>query len=106
MGRTRNLATSPEGKRLWPVLENKRILEAIPHLREYPFEQTAIDAITARLVCVPARTPERLRRLQATLAQMPGRADRWTWRLRDMPLSAGGRFAQFIGSIHDTRKKA
>ena len=105
VGRTRNMATSPEGKPFWPVLETGRMLEAIPHLRQYQFEQTAVNAITVRLVCAPAPSPEQLQKLQATLEQMLGHAYRWTWQLRDtpLPLSAGGKFEEFISPVHDIR---
>jgi phenylacetate-CoA ligase len=104
VGRTRNMAMNPEGKLFWPVLETRRMLEAIPHLRQYQFEQTAENAITARLVCAPAPSPEQLRTLQATLEQMLGHAYRWTWQVSDapLPLSASGKFEEFISSIRDT----
>lgn len=106
MGRTRNMAMSPEGKPFWPILETRRLLEAIPHLRQYQFEQTAINAITARLVCAPAPSPEQLQRLQGALEQMLGHAYRWTWQVGDAPLalSASGKFEEFISSIQDIVK--
>lgn len=106
VGRSRNMAMSPAGKPFWPGLETKRMLEAIPHLRQYQFEQTDIDAITARLVCAPAPSPEQLRQLQAALEPMLGHAYRWTWQLREtpLPLSASGKFEEFISSSHDTGK--
>ena len=105
VGRIRNMAISPEGKSYRPVLETRRMLEAIPHLRQYQFEQTAVNAITARLVCSPAPSPEQLQKFQATLEQMLGHAYRWTWQLRDapLPLSASGKFEEFISSVHDVR---
>ncbi len=104
MGRTRNMAMNPEGKLFWPVLDTKRMLEAIPHLRQYQFEQTATDAITVRLVCAAAPSPEQLQKFQATLEQMLGHAYRWTWQVGDapLPLSASGKFEEFISSIQDT----
>lgn len=104
VGRTRNMAVSPEGKSYRPVLETRRMLEAIPHLRQYQFEQTAENAITARLVCAPAPSPEQLQKFQATLEQMLGHAYRWTWQVGDapLPLSASGKFEEFISSIRDT----
>jgi len=106
VGRTRNMAMSPEGKPFWPVLDTKQILNAIPHLRQYQFEQTAENAITARLVCAPAPSPEQLQKFQATLEQMLGHAYRWTWQVSDapLPLLASGKFEEFISSIHVTRK--
>ncbi|MGE0107851.1 MAG: phenylacetate--CoA ligase family protein [Thiomonas sp.] len=101
VGRSRNMAMSPEGKRFWPVLDTKRILEAIPHLRQYQFEQTAENAITARLVCAPAPSPEQLQKLQATLEQMLGHTYRWTWELSATPLSlsASGKFEEFVSRV-------
>ncbi len=108
VGRTRNMAMNPEGKLFWPVLETRRMLEAIPHLRQYQFEQTAENAITAHLVCAPAPSPEQLRTLQATLEQMLGHAYRWTWQVSDapLPLSASGKFEEFISSIQDAGTSA
>lgn len=108
MGRTRNMAVSPQGKVFWPVLETRRMLEAIPQIRQYQFEQTAADAITARLVCAAAPSPEQLQQLQSALEQMLGHAYRWTWQLRDtpLPLSTSGKFEEFISSIQDTGKSA
>lgn len=101
MGRTRNLAVSPEGRPFWPVLDTRRMLYAMPHLRQYQFEQTAVDAMTARLVCTPAPRPEQLQQLQAVLEQMLGHAYRWTWQLSEtsLPLSASGKFEEFSASI-------
>lgn len=104
LGRTRNMAMSPEGKPFWPVLETRRFLQAIPPLRQYQFEQTARNAITATLVCTPAPTEEQLQHLQVALEQMLGHAYRWTWQIREIPLlpSAGGKFEEFSSSIHET----
>lgn len=108
VGRTRNMATSPEGKPFRPVLETKRMLEAMPQLRQYQFEQTALDAITARLVCVPAPSNEQLQKFKATLEHMLGHAYRWTWQIGDtpLPLSASGKFEEFISSIQAAGEKA
>lgn len=108
VGRTRNMATSPKGKPFRPVLETKRMLQAMPQLRQYQFEQTAVDAITVRLVCVPAPSTEQLQRLQTTLEQMLGHAYRWTWQVGDtpLPLSASGKFEEFISSIPEPGEKA
>lgn len=108
VGRTRNMATSPEGKPFRPVLETKRMLEVMPQLRQYQFEQTAVDAITARLVCVPAPSNEQLRQFQVALEQMLGHVYRWTWQIGDtpLPLSASGKFEEFISSIQATGEKA
>ena len=101
MGRTRNMAVSPQGKAFWPVLETQRMLEAIPHLRQYQFEQTAIDAITVLLVCTPAPTVEQLLRLQTVLEQALGHAYRWTWRFQEIPIPSGasGKFEEFVSLI-------
>ncbi|MCC6917545.1 hypothetical protein [Nitrosomonas sp.] len=108
MGRTRNMAMNPEGKLFWPVLDTKRMLNAIPQIRQYQFEQTAADAITARLVCAPAPSSEQLQKLQATLDQMLGHAYRWAWELREIPLPllASGKFEEFTSSIPDSGEKA
>lgn len=108
VGRTRNMATSPEGKPFWPVLETKRMLEALPNLRQCQFEQTAVDAITARLVCVPAPSTTQLQKLQATLEYMLGHAYRWTWQIggTPLPLSVSGKFEEFLSSIQAAGERA
>ena len=77
------------------------MLEAIPHLRQYQFEQTAIDAITVLLVCTPAPTVEQLLRLQTVLEQALGHAYRWTWRFQEIPIPSGasGKFEEFVSLI-------
>ena len=101
VGQTRNMAVSPEGKLFWPVLETQRMLEVLPHLRQYQFEQTAIDAITVTLVCAPAPTVEQLLRLQTVLEQALGHAYRWGWRFQEtpIPLGVGGKFEEFVSLI-------
>lgn len=98
LGRTRNMALSPEGTPFWPVLETRRFLEAIPHLRQYRFVQTARDAITATLVCQPVPDDHQLNALQAVLEQALGHAYRWTWQIREteLPLTASGKFEEFV----------
>lgn len=104
MGRTRNMAFSPEGKRFWPVLESHRFREAVPNLRQYQFVQTACDAITANLVCQPAPSAHQLKMLQAVLERAFGHAYRWTWQIREMavPPSASGKFEEFISVVTET----
>lgn len=101
VGRTRNMAVSPAGKHFWPVLETQRMLEVLPHLRQYQFEQTAIDAITVTLACTPAPTVEKLLRLQTVLEQALGHAYRWTWQLQETPIPSGasGKFEEFVSRI-------
>ncbi|MCL6555977.1 MAG: hypothetical protein K6T56_06420 [Burkholderiales bacterium] len=84
------------------------MLEAMPQMRQYQFEQTAVDAITVRLFCVPAPSNEQLRQFQAALEQMLGHAYRWTWQVGDtpLPLSARSKFEEFISSIQATGEKA
>ena len=83
------------------MLETQRILEVLPHLRQYQFEQTAIDAITVTLVCAPAPTVEQLLRLQTVLEQALGHAYRWRWRFQEnpIPLGVGGKFEEFVSLI-------
>lgn len=101
LGRTRNLAMTPLGQPFWPVLETRSILDVIPHLRQYQFEQTSYDSITARLVCASNLAPGQLRRLQTVLERMLGHSYRWTWQLKrtHLPLSANGKFEEFISSV-------
>ena len=108
MGRTRNMAFSPEGNPFWPVLESHRFQEVIPNLRQYQFVQTACDAITVNLVCAgadgSAPSADQLQMLQAVLEQALGHAYRWTWQIREttLPLSAGGKFEEFMSLVTET----
>lgn len=103
MGRTRNMAMSPQGQPFWPVLDTKRMLQAMPQLKQYQFEQTASDAITVRLVCATRPSAQQLQRLHATLQQMLGHSYRWTWQIGSdpLPLSVGGKFEEFISLIQN-----
>lgn len=101
LGRTRNMAMSPGGRPFWPVLEARRLLEVIPHLRQYQFVQTTVDAISVTLVCTPAPTAEQLLGLQTVLEQALGHAYRWTWQFQEVPISptASGKFEEFVSLI-------
>ena len=101
VGRTRNMAMSPEGRLFWPVLETQRFLEIIPHLQQYQFVQTECDAISGTLVCTPAPTAQQLIRLQSVLEKALGHAYRWTWRLQETSIQpkASGKFEEFVSLI-------
>lgn len=101
LGRTRNMAMSPDGKLFWPALDTVRLLEAIPRLRQYQLHQTAVDALTVRLVCVPGPTTSQLSRLRETLTQLLGHNYTWTWQIleRPLPLSPSGKFEEFISLL-------
>lgn len=107
VGRTRNMAMSPQGKPFWPELDTKQMLNAIPHLRQYQFVQTSCDAITATLVCTPAPTVEQLFRLQAVLEQALGYVYRWTWHVRgtSIPVAVSGKFEEFVCLVGNNRIK-
>jgi phenylacetate-CoA ligase len=104
LGRTRNMAFSPAGKPFWPVLESHRFVEAVPNLRQYQFIQTACDAITMNLVCVPPPSTQQLQMLQAILERALGHTYRWTWQIREsaLPLTASGKFEEFISLVTKT----
>ena len=104
MGRTRNMAFSPEAKPFWPVLESRRFREVIPNLRQYQFVQTACDAIMGNLVCQPAPSAHQLQMLQAVLEQALGHVYRWTWQIREsaLPLNANGKFEEFLSLVTET----
>jgi len=101
LGRTRNMAMSPAGQPFWPMLDTRRLLQAIPHLRQYQFVQTALDAITVTLVCTPAPTAEQLFCLQTMLERALGHAYRWTWQLQEIsiPPAASGKFEEFVCAV-------
>ena len=101
VGRTRNMAVSPEGKLFWPVLETQRMLEVLPHLRQSQFVQTAIYTIKNTMMCESAPIVEQLLRLQTVLEQALGHAYRWRWRFQEnpIPLGVGGKFEEFVSLI-------
>lgn len=101
LGRTRNMAVSPDGELFWPALDTARLLEAIPHLRQYQLHQTAADALTVRLVCVPRPTMSQLSRLREVLTQLLGRNYTWKWQFfeKPLPLSSSGKFEEFISFL-------
>ena len=104
VGRTRNMAMSPEGKLFWPGLETLRFLEIIPQLRQYQFVQTERDAILGTLVCTPAPTAQQLFRLQSELERALGHGYRWAWRLQETSIqpTASGKFEEFVSLTAET----
>jgi phenylacetate-CoA ligase len=100
MGRTRNMARTPEGRAFWPALDTQRMLGILPQLRQYQFEQIAKDAIIARLVCDPAPSSSQLQQFREALERLLGHRYRWSWEFfqAPLPLSASGKFEEFICS--------
>ncbi|MGH8758377.1 MAG: phenylacetate--CoA ligase family protein [Burkholderiales bacterium] len=107
LGRTRNMAFSPDGKQFWPVLGLHRFRQAIPDLRQYQLLQTENDAITVNLVCRPPPSAQQLQMLQEVLEEAMGYAYRWTWRIQDteLPLTASGKFEEFMSLLSDSEQR-
>jgi phenylacetate-CoA ligase len=104
MGRTRNMAFSPDGKQFWPVIGLNRFRQVIPGLRQYQVAQTAYDAMTMRLVSQLVPSAQQLQTLQAVLDEALGYSYRWTWQIQEseLPLTSSGKFEEFICEISDS----
>lgn len=73
-GRNRNMAYTPDSKLFWPVLGVASFRQLLPNLRQYQLIQSACNAITVKLVCVPAPSPRQLGKLQSLLEHTLGYA--------------------------------
>ena len=98
LGRTRNAALSPDGRRYWPTRLNR--MHTARAIRQAQYVQTAIDTIEIRaLLSRPLREQERLELVQNTIEALGH-----TYRIEivpveEIPRGAGGKFEDFLSLL-------
>ncbi|MEZ5562872.1 MAG: phenylacetate--CoA ligase family protein [Gammaproteobacteria bacterium] len=98
LGRTRNAALSPDGKRFWPTKLNR--MRAMQPVMQAQYVQTAIDTIEIRTVLSrPLREQERLALVQNTIEVLGH-----PYKVEVVPVTgigrgAGGKFEEFLSLL-------
>jgi phenylacetate-CoA ligase len=99
MGRARNMATLPNGERIFPSLDG-RALAAIPPLRQLQLVQRSVEEIEVNLVVTRPLNGAELVRLRGALEKSFRHAFRWQVRyVDDIPRSAGGKYEDFRSEL-------
>lgn len=98
LGRTRNVALSPDGQRYWPTKLNR--MRTVQPIKQAQYVQTAIDTIEIRAVLSrPLREQERLEMVNNTIEALG-----YPYRIEVVPVSeiprgAGGKFEDFLSLL-------
>ncbi|MCL4778555.1 MAG: hypothetical protein KJ049_00065 [Gammaproteobacteria bacterium] len=98
LGRTRNAALSPDGRRYWPSSLNK-IASSSP-IKQAQYVQTAIDTIEIRAVLSrPLREQEQLDIVQATIKTLGHPYKVMVVPVSEISRGAGGKFEEFLSLL-------
>ena len=99
LGRVRNMLTTADGKRYWPVFGTRAIMDAAPVL-QHQFVQKGFDLIEARLVVAAPLTPAQEQAFrERVLSQLPaGMTLQIVYRER-LERSASGKFEDFVSEV-------
>ena len=98
LGRVRNLAQTPDGRRYWPVALGKFM--AMPSVRQFQYVQTALDTIQLRLVLNQTLTEEE----NSQAVELARAALGYPFRVEIVPVSEiargpNGKFEEFLSLI-------
>lgn len=102
LGRTRNVALSPDGQRYWPTRLNR--MRTVAPIKQVQYVQTAIDTIEVRAVLSrPLREQERLDAIQATITALG-----YPYKVLVVPVSeisrgASGKFEEFLSLLPEVQ---
>jgi phenylacetate-CoA ligase len=99
LGRVRNMLTTADGKRYWPVFGTRALMDAAPVL-QHQFVQKAYDLVEARLVVGAPLTPAQEARFRERVQSQlpPGVQLRIAYRER-LERSASGKFEDFVSEL-------
>jgi phenylacetate-CoA ligase len=99
MGRRRNLFTLPDGRRIWPSF-NVRKLGQIVSIRRHKFVQTAPDALDVLLVTDHPIYPEQEDALtKIVVAALPIALKVAARRVPDIPRPESGKYEEFVSLV-------
>lgn len=98
LGRVRNMAVAPDGKRYWPT--SLVALRSVQAVRQLQFVQTAIDTIELRLVLQQPLTPDEEKRIAATACRILGHPYRIVISsVAAIERGPGGKFEEFLSLV-------
>jgi phenylacetate-CoA ligase len=99
LGRVRNMLTTADGKRYWPVFGTRALMESAP-LQQYQFVQKTFDLVEARIVAAaPFTAAQEAGFRERVLSQLPpGVRLQFTYPDR-IERGAGGKFEEFLSEV-------
>lgn len=99
LGRVRNMLTTADGKRYWPVFGTRALMESAP-LQQYQFVQKTFDLVEARIVAAaPFTDAQEAGFRERVLSQLPpGVRLQFTYPDR-IERGAGGKFEEFVSEV-------
>jgi phenylacetate-CoA ligase len=99
LGRVRNTLVTADGRRYWPVLSTRKLLDIAPVV-QHQFVQTAYDLIEVRLVTAAPVGPEQEDGMRRhLLSQLPAGMRLQFAYVDAIPRNAGGKFEDFVSEI-------
>lgn len=99
IGRVRNMLVTADGRRYWPVLGARALVESAP-IRQYQLVQKTVDRIEARLVVASPLTPAQQEGVHThILSRLPPGLQLELVYCDNIPRSAGGKFEDFISEV-------
>jgi phenylacetate-CoA ligase len=99
LGRVRNMLTTADGKRYWPVFGTRAIMDAAPVL-QHQFVQKAFDRVEARLVVAVPLTPAQEQAFrERVLSQLPAGMTLQVVYCDRLERSASGKFEDFVSEV-------
>jgi phenylacetate-CoA ligase len=99
LGRVRNMLTTADGRRYWPVFGTRALMDSAP-VRQYQFVQKTTDLVEARIVTdTPLSEDQEARFRERVLSLLPaGLALRFAY-VADIPRAASGKFEEFVSEL-------
>ncbi len=101
VGRERELARLPDGRRLWPVFAHSDFRKVAP-IRQYQFRQVAADLIEAHVVADRPLSEDEVGELTRLAIERLGYPFRIAFLAREeIPRGPGGKYADFVCEVRD-----
>jgi phenylacetate-CoA ligase len=99
LGRVRNTLVTADGRRYWPVLSTRKLLDIAP-IVQHQFVQTAYDLIQVKLVTAAPVGPEQEDGMRRhLLSQLPAGMRLQFAYVETIPRNAGGKFEDFVSEV-------
>jgi phenylacetate-CoA ligase len=99
LGRVRNMLTTADGRKFWPVFGTRALMDAAP-LLQHQFVQKAFDLVEARLVVAsPLSAEQEARVRERVLSQLPSGMRLQIAYCDRIERNASGKFEDFVSEV-------
>ena len=99
LGRVRNMLTTADGRRYWPVFGTRALMDTVP-LRQYQFVQKGFDLVEARIVAdAPFTAAQDAAFRERVLSQLPAGMRLQVSYPDRIERSASGKFEEFVSEV-------